>query len=204
MLNNFKTNIFVLIFAVVFTLKSYSYEINDHRIAVLVNEEIITTYDIVQRMKINSIIQGIDITPENNQLLANSVVDELIHEIVKSEKVMEYKIKVDKDELIEFESNFLKRTKFTKEELTRIFELNDVKYADLENLLTNQLSWQKLIGALYYRLTSASEIEINEVLERNQNITYNQAERIVIQKQLDLKSSKLFRDILNEATIEYK
>ncbi len=204
MLNNFKTNIFVLIFAVVFTLKSYSYEINDHRIAVLVNEEIITTYDIVQRMKINSIIQGIDITPENNQLLANSVVDELIHEIVKSEKVMEYKIKVDKDELIEFESNFLKRTKFTKEELTRIFELNDVKYADLENLLTNQLSWQKLIGALYYRLTSASEIEINEVMERNQNITYNQAEKIVIQKQLDLKSSKLFRDILNEATIEYK
>ena len=204
MLNNFKTNIFVLICAVAFTFKSYSYEINDHRIAVLVNEEIITTYDIVQRMKINSIIQGIDITPENNQLLANSVVDELIHEIVKSEKVIEYKIKVDKDELIEFESNFLKRIKFTKEELTRIFELNNVKYADLENLLTNQLSWQKLIGALYYRLTSASEIEINEVLERNQNITYNQAERIVIQKQLDLKSSKLFRDILNEATIEYK
>ena len=204
MLNNFKTNIFVLICAVAFTLKSYSYEINDHRIAVLVNEEIITTYDIVQRMKINSIIQGIDITPENNQLLANSVVDELIHEIVKSEKVIEYKIKVDKDELIEFESNFLKRIKFTKEELTRIFELNNVKYADLENLLTNQLSWQKLIGALYYRLTSASEIEINEVMERNQNITYNQAEKIVIQKQLDLKSSKLFRDILNEATIEYK
>ena len=62
----------------------------------------------------------------------------------------------------------------------------------------------KIIGGLYYRLVSASEIEINEVLKNNPYISYDQAKQIVIQKQLDLKSSKLFRDILNEATIEYK
>mgnify|MGYP005672330415 FL=1 len=64
--------------------------------------------------------------------------------------------------------------------------------------------WQKVIGGLYYRLVSASEIEINEVLKNNPYISNDQAKQIVIQKQLDLKSNKLLRDLKNEATIEYR
>ena len=65
------------------------------------------------------------------------------------------------------------------------------------------VGWQKLIGNLYYRLT-ASETEISDIMAKNPNLNKEQAENVVIQRQLDLKSSKLLRDMLNEATIEYK
>ena len=50
----------------------------EHKIAVLVNDEVITSYDIIQRLKLTAIIQGININAQNNQLLLNNVVDELI------------------------------------------------------------------------------------------------------------------------------
>ena len=67
-----------------------------------------------------------------------------------------------------------------------------------------ELSWGKLISGLYLRLTSVSQIEIDEIISKNPNITHEQAQSLVTQRQLDLQSSKLLRDIMNEATIEYR
>ena len=57
---------------------------------------------------------------------------------------------------------------------------------------------------MYYRLTSTSEIEIEEIIMKNPNISKERARDIIVQKQLDLKSNKMIRDLFNEATIEYK
>ena len=57
---------------------------------------------------------------------------------------------------------------------------------------------------MYYRLTSTSEIEIEEIVINNPNISQETAINIIVQRQLDLKSNKMIRDLFNEATIEYK
>ena len=64
-------NILILIF--IFLLKKSIFAESEHKIAILVNEEMITTYEIVQRMKINAIFQGINLNSENSQVFANSV-----------------------------------------------------------------------------------------------------------------------------------
>ena len=74
----------------------------------------------------------------------------------------------------------------------------------MKNLLLNELSWGKLISGLFYRLTSISDLEVEELISKNPSLSVKQAENLVIQRQLDLQSSKLLRDIMNEATIEYK
>ena len=56
----------------------------------------------------------------------------------------------------------------------------------------------------FHRITSVGDLEINEILKKNPNISIKQAENLVIQRQLDLQSSKLLRDMMNEATIEYR
>ena len=88
--------------------------------------------------------------------------------------------------------------------MINIFELNDIKYDEFKNFLINQISWQKLISRMYYRMTSASDIEIDEIVANNPSITVNEARNIIIDRQLELKSSKMIRDMLDEATIEYK
>ena len=176
----------------------------DHKIAVLVNEEIITSYDIIQRLKLEAIIQNININEQNNQVLFNNAVDDLIYEKLKFEKINEYKIKADDNEYLEFESNFFERNKIDKNLIVKLFDQNNINYSDLERRLASELLWNKLIGALYYRLTSVSELEVDEISKKNPLISYEQAQNLVIQRQLDLQSSKLLRDMMNEATIEYR
>ena len=203
MKNIFKFIFFVFLLTII-QVNVKALDVNDHRIAVLVNDQLITSYDIVQRMKMNAILSGIDITPENNNQLANAVAEELIKEKLKNEKLKEYNITVSNDEYMQQEFIFLRNINFIKDDLTIIFETNKIKYDQLKNYLIDEISWQKLISGMYYRLTSASEIEIEEIILKNSNLTKEEAKNIIIQKQLDLKSNKMIRDMLNEATIEYR
>ena len=204
----FKKNILTLLFVTVLFNLNYinaiAFSVNDHRIAVLVNDQLITSYDIVQRMKMNAILAGIEITPENNNQFINSVVDELIKEKLKNEKLGEYDISVSDEEYFGQEKAFYDNKPFTKDNIIEVFKLNNIKYSEFKRYLIDEISWQKLISAKYYRLTSTSEIEIEEIFIKNPNITKDKARNIIVQKQLDLKSNKMIIDMFNEATIEYK
>ena len=79
----------IIIFFQSLWLNANAFNSKDHRIAVLVNDQLITSYDVIKRMKLNAILSGIEITTENNNQLLNTVVDELI-----KEKLMNQKIKV--------------------------------------------------------------------------------------------------------------
>ena len=199
----FKIFSLVLTFMIV-SLNVEAITVNDHRIAVLVNDKLITSYDIVQRMKMRALLNGINITPENNNQLANAAVEELIKETLKNEKLEEYSISIDEDEYLQHEKAFYDNIPLSKENLSELFESHNIKYSEFKNYLIYEMSWQKLISGIYYRLTSASEIEIEEQILKNPEITIDIARNIIIQKQLDLKSSKMIRDLFNEATIEYK
>ena len=176
----------------------------EHKIAVLVNEDIITSYDIIQRLKLTAIIQGMNLNAQNTQLMVNNVVDELIREKVKNGKINEYKIKVENDEYIKFENNFFLNNRIKKDDMFRLLEENNINYQEFNKLLYNELAWNKLINGLFFRYTSVSDLEISELVSKNPSLSIEQAENLVIQRQLDLQSSKLLRDMMNEATIEYK
>ncbi len=195
----------IIIFYLTFTGQQLlSNEINDHRISVLVNDEVITSYDIIQRTKMNAIVNGVTITPENKQAFINSIVDELIGEKLKNEKFIEYNVNVTIDEIRNYENDFYSRKEISKEDLFKIFADNNILYKNLEDYFITEISWQKLIAGLYYRLTSASEIEIDNLISKNPSINYEQAKNEIVQRQLDLKSNKLLRDMFNEATIEFR
>ncbi len=195
----------VIIFYLTFTGQQLlSNEINDHKISVLVNDEVITSYDIIQRTKMNAIVNGVTITPENKQAFINSIVDELIGEKLKNEKFIEYNVNVTIDEIRNYENDFYSRKEISKEDLFKIFADNNILYKNLEDYFITEISWQKLISGLYYRLTSASEIEIDNLISKNPSINYEQAKNEIVQRQLDLKSNKLLRDMFNEATIEFR
>ena len=60
------------------------------------------------------------------------------------------------------------------------------------------------IYGLYLRITSVTEQEIIDLTSKNPNLSKEIARELLLQKQLDIKSSKLIKDLRNEATIEYK
>mgnify|MGYP001350728364 CR=1 FL=1 len=197
---------FFLVTILFFIASSYISANNkiEHKIAVLVNEEIITSYDIIQRLKLTTIIKNINPTAQSTNITINNIVDELIQEKLKLEKINEYNIEVTENEYLEFENSFFERNKVDKKQMILSLKDNGVSYQDLKDQILNEFLWSKLISRLYYRLTSVSEIEVNSIIKNNPLISLELAENLVIQRQLDLKSSKLLRDMMNEATIEYR
>ena len=196
--------ILIIFFFQSLCLNANAFNSNDHRIAVLVNDQLITSYDVIIRMKLNAILSGTDITTENNNQILNNVVDELIKEKLMNQKIIEYNISVSEEEYLERELIFYQNSPINKEDITKIFEINDINYSDFKKFLVNNISWQKLISGMYYRLTSTSDIEIEEIVTNNPNISQETARNMIVQRQLDLKSNKMIRDLFNEATIEYK
>ena len=203
-MNILNRTLLIIFFFQLLWLNANAFNANDHRIAVLVNDQLITSYDVVQRMKLSAILSGIDITAENNNQLLNSVVDELIKENLKNQKVNEYDISISEEEYLNQELLFYQNNPINKDDLIKIFELNNIKYDEFKKYLINGISWQKLISGMYYRLTSTSDIEIEEIIMNNPNMSKETARELIVQKQLDLKSNKMIRDLVNEATIEYK
>ena len=193
--------IFIIFFSSYYVIADDKIE---HKIAVLVNEDVITSYDIIQRLKLTAIIQGINLNAQNTQLMVNNVVDELIREKVKLSKINEYQIEIKNEEYKEFEINFFTRNKFNQDEILNLLKENNINYQEFKNYLMGEMAWNKLVNGLFFRLTSISDIEVDELVNKNPSLSIEQAENLVIQRQLDLQSSKLLRDIMNEATIEYK
>ncbi len=199
-----KHPIILLFIFLIFSFDLHASAKDSHKIAVLVNEEIITSYDVKQRMKLSAILQKINITNENNSIIASNAIEELVNEKLKNEKANEYDIVIDNSEYINSETIFFEQNSYEKEDFLKLLELNEINYSEFKILLITELKWNKLISGLYFRLTSVSDIELEEVMSNNETITVENAKNFIIQKQLDLKSSKLLRDIINEATIEYR
>ena len=195
-----------IIFIFLFLTTSFAHSNNDktNRIEVLVNENIITKYDIVQRLKINSILNRVEITDINYNQLLNIVIDDLVIEKLKIKKIEEYNISFNKNEFITHEKRYLLNLNYSKKELEELFYINDINYNHLNDLLEIDLKWQKLIYGLYFRVTSVTKQEISELTSKNPNIDEETANDLILQKQLDLKSKKLIKDLRDEATIEYK
>ena len=72
----------------------------------------------------NAILTGVDITQENNNFLANNVVEELIREKLKSEKIKQYDINISNDEYLQQEDAFFKNLSLNKIKLIEIFNAN--------------------------------------------------------------------------------
>tara|TARA_Y100000591_G_scaffold326910_1_gene350423 strand:- start:427 stop:1038 length:612 start_codon:yes stop_codon:yes gene_type:complete len=198
------TKIFLFTSIILLSTNVNGEEITTHRIEVKVNDNIITNYDIYQRIKLNAIITKSNIDPNNYNNISQRVVDELIRESLKKEKILEYNISFTNDEMKKHEIRFLNNYQIEKEVLIELFKQNNISYSNFSDFLATELKWQKLIFGLYLRVISLSEIEIEGLLNTNPNLSRKDAEDIVMQKQLELKSNKLINDMQNEATIEYK
>ena len=189
-----------------FLIASFVYGNDDksNKIEVLVNENVITKYDIVQRLKINAILNRVEINDDNYNQLLETVIDDLIVEKLKLIKIDEYNINLDKDEFKSHQERFFSKKNYKKTDLEEIFKLNDVKFDYLNEYLEVDIKWQKLIYGLYLRVSSVTEQEVSDLISKNPDLDEETASDLILQRQLDLKSIKLIKDLRDEATIEYK
>lgn len=142
-------------------------------VAAVVNDDIISTYDLRQRMRLVVMTSGIQVTPENlpelEQEALRSLVDERLEaqEIQRVAKKQKTKDFIADDKEIDDElADMAKRNNLSYAQLKQQFTTSDVDIQTLRDQIRTSITWQRLVGGIYGRDIRVGDDQINNALQR--------------------------------------
>ena len=174
----------------------------NYKIIKLVNEQVITNYDLQQRIRLYAVLNNTIINSETIDKVAENILSTMVDELLQLEKIIEYKIFITDEDI----NSFIKRAYLSEEKNIEDFSTalkdNNLDIKILKKTVKISLGWNELSGRLFYRTSKISKIDLEKTLESDPSLSIEQAETILLQKQIGLRAKKLLRDIRTEANIE--
>ena len=193
--------IVIFILTINFTIFSNAKE-QSYKILTLVNDEVITNYDLEQRLQLFAFLNKQQINKDNIKQYADEMLKLMIDEKLQLEQIIKYKIQIQSSEI----DDYITRAFLTTEQNINDFEYslisNNIEIDILRESLEIQLGWNRLTGQLFYRSSEINNIDLLEATKNNPSLSKDQIENSLIQKQIALRAEKLLRDLRLEANIE--
>jgi len=194
-----------IIISISLLLSSYSTlnaEEKNYKIIKLVNNNVITNYDLEQRLKLYSTLNNADINEENIDKLANQMLSLMVDEKLQLEQINSYGISVNKSEINDYIERAYLSDNNNLNEFIDTLNNNNIDIAILKKSIEVMIGWNKLTGRLYYRTSEINKVDLENLMNEDPSLSKEQAEDILLQKQIGLRAKKLLRDIRIEANIE--
>jgi peptidyl-prolyl cis-trans isomerase SurA len=124
-------------------------------VAAIVNDEIVSTYDLAQRMRLLILTSGIQVNEQNlpqlQQQALISLVDEhlQIQELKRVEKEQKFDIVPTEDEVNEELADMAKSNNMSSEQFIAMFKARGVQISTLKSQIRSELGWQRWIRGRY-------------------------------------------------------
>ena len=190
-------------FLIFYFVSNIAYANYETSIVVKVDNEIITNFEIKNKILSNLLLSGKEINQKNINGLKKKSLDELIQTKIKIIELSKYNISIDRFQIDQYlksiSSNNVQNLKDKFKNLNLDFALFE-KYVEIE------LMWQKYIYQIYSKKididTNQVKDELKELIKKNQNILeYNLSEIEVtinnnenIKKKIDDIKNKIIKD----------
>ena len=141
-------------------------------VAAIVNDDIISTYDLRQRMRLLVITSGVQPTEQSLPQLEQEALRGLIDEHLQTQEIKRFgkKQKVDllaDDKDVDDEiSDMAKQNNLNYSQMKASFASSGVDIQTLREQIRTQLSWQRLISGLYGSRVRVGDDQVNNTLQR--------------------------------------
>lgn len=135
-------------------------------IAAVVNDQIVSRYDLEQRVKLIMVTSGIPNTPENVNRIESQVLRSLVDEALEKQEAKRLEIKVENDEVEKQLEGIAKRANMTMTQIDAFLKQNDVSKASLVGQIYADIAWNKVVNQQFGPLVSVGEEEVDEVMKR--------------------------------------
>lgn len=171
------------------------------KIDTLVNEEVITNYDIYQRMNLIELLQNKK--PKIEDVRSELIIEELVQQY--SEKI---NLSVDDNEYQKFKLDTLNSFGINNEELIKILDGKDVSYENFKKFLIYKILWNNLIKNMFVKGTKLTNNDINKPIYGNYKKEEISLSEIVIPyrergKENSIKLAKrLYKEIASSENFE--
>ena len=175
-------------------------EEKNYKIIKLVNEQVITNYDLEQRMVLYSMLNQVNTDAINE--LADKILYLMVDELLQLEQIKKYNISVSDIEIDEYIDRAYLNANNNIDDFNLIFKKNNLDINILRKSIEIKLGWNDLAGRLFYRTSEINAVDLKSTMDSDPSLSKEQAENNLLQKQIGLRAQKLLRDIRTEATIE--
>jgi peptidyl-prolyl cis-trans isomerase SurA len=147
---------FILIFCLICSF-SYAAKID---IKAIIGDEVITSYDIEERIKLISLTSNIDFQNQNLPALKNQVREVLISESLQIQETKKYKVTASEEQVNQALESIIKSNGLPKKEFISLLEKRNIDIDTFKKQIKVSLSWQNFILYKIKPLIQISDYEI--------------------------------------------
>ncbi len=187
-------NKIIYIIIIIFILTNISHS-ETQKIAVVVNDEIISEYDINERIKLITFSSNI-----RNKNLRNKILNLLIDEKIKIQESKKLGFSITEKEIERGINIIEKQNKMAKGQLKIELTRNKISFNTLIEQLTGELLWQKVLSGKIYPQVTVSENELEEALKiKSNNLKLKNSQfnlsQIIFDKKANIDEVKIYENI---------
>ena len=193
-----KHTISVIITFLILSLNNNLYGFNS-KIIVKVEDEIITNYDLKNKILITLILANQEINQQNIDELKKAVLDQLINLKLKKIELLKYKIKKDEGRI----NSYLKSISGNNiQNFKNKFFENNLDFELFLDEVDTEIRWQQLIYTLYGKKIDINEatidVEVEKIIKERSNVEEFELYEIEISSNLDVPEKQIIEDILKK------
>ena len=193
-----KHKISVIITLLILFLNNNLYGFNS-KIIVKVEDEIITNYDLKNKILITLILSNQEINQQNIDELKKAVLDQLINLKLKKIELLKYKIKKDEGRI----NSYLKSISGNNiQNFKNKFFENNLDFELFLDEVDTEIRWQQLIYTLYGKKIDINEatidVEVEKIIKERSNVEEFELYEIEINSNLDVPEKQIIEDILKK------
>jgi peptidyl-prolyl cis-trans isomerase SurA len=142
------------------------------RIRAIVNDDVISYYDVYQRMRLVLLTSALRDTPENRKRITPQVLRNMIDEKLRLQEADRLNIKISDSQIDQQIGILERRNKLPPGGITRILDRAKIDVNSLRNKLRGEISWQRIVERRLAKQVNISNEDIEEELDRLKSIQH--------------------------------
>lgn len=139
---------------------------NAEGVAAIVNDHVISTFDVRQRASLLLVSAGIERTPEMEQRARQQALRDLVDERLQMEEAAHFEITVTPDSVNRRLLDIARQNQTDLDGLTASLARDGISLNTLRAQIEADIAWQRLISGLYGSRVRVSDVEIRETQQR--------------------------------------
>lgn len=135
-------------------------------IAAIVNDEVISLYDVDQRVRLFMVTSGIPETPETTDRLRGQVLRSLIDEKLQMQEARDVEIEIQPGEINDSITRMAQQGNMSRDEIISFLKDNNINEDTLRGQIEAELAWNQYVRRRYSGRISISDTDIDEQYNR--------------------------------------
>ena len=135
-------------------------------ISAIVNDKVITTFDVRQRMKLMLISAGGRIPPEALPQLQQQALRDLVEEKLKLAEAEKFELEIPSDDIRKEIETIGAQSNLSYAQLVELLTAEGISLSSLEEQIRSSLAWPSLVQGRFSNRIRVSDDEVEDTLAR--------------------------------------